>query len=199
MSGMERCRAAVARMGLGVGVVGAALFAASAAWADEAEVHGNPWLPLLWKTINFVLLMAIIWYYGRKPAATFLRGAAQAAQAVLGEPRERVRAAEAELAAQRKRIGDLESELERLLAEAREEARREYERVIAEAHVQAERIKAGVQAQVELEFGKARKELQAELARQTVRLAEEMISRRMDAAAQQRIVTEAIESLGTRP
>ena len=192
----ERRRAAVARAGRLLGAAGMVHLAAGAAWAAEGGGQGDPWLDLLWKAINFAVLVGVIWYFGRKPLANLLRGAAQAAQAALSQPRERARQAEAELAEQRRRIGNLQAELQRLQGEAREEARAEHERLLAEGRVQAGRIKATVRLQVEQEFAKARKELQAELARQTMRLAEEMIAGRLDDATRQRIVARAIDELG---
>ena len=198
MIAMERCRAAAARAGRVLGAAAAAQLAASAAWAAEAEGagHGDPWLALLWKAVNFAVLVGLIWYFGRKPIAGMARRAARASQAALSERREHTRQAEAELAEQRHRIESLQAELERLQGEARDEARVEHDRLLAEARAQGERIKVTARQQVEQEFAKASKELQAELASQTIRLAEQMIAKGLDDAARQRIVTRAIDELG---
>jgi F-type H+-transporting ATPase subunit b len=185
-----------------VRVAGAALvaqLAAGAAWAAEGgAAGGDPWRALLWKTVNFVVLVGLLWYFGRKPLHALLSGSARAVRTEFDEHNDWARQAEEDLAEQRRRIDDLQAELQRLLGEAREEARAEHERLVAEARSQAERIKASVQAQMEQEFNKARKELQAELAGQTVRLAEGLIARRLDEPARERLLSQAVEQLGAR-
>lgn len=170
--------------------------AAPAAWAAEGGEGGDPWMTLMWKGINFVILWAVIIFFARKPVAAMFRAAAQEARDALEGRRERARKAEEATDEQRSRIENLEAELERLLNEAREEARAEHERMVAEAHTHAERIKTSVQLQVEQSFNRARQELQADLARETVNLAEKMIRERMDDSARERIVTRAIDDLG---
>lgn len=176
----------------------AQLVVAGTAGAAEGGGSGNPWLDLAWKAVNLAALVAVIWYFGRKPIGHMFRSAAQLAHDALEERRAQAHGAEAQLADQRRRIEGLESELERMVGEARSEARSEHERLVTEARAQAERIKASVQIQVELEFNKARKELQAELANDTVRLAEDLIRQRMDDDGRQRVVARAIDQLGAR-
>jgi F-type H+-transporting ATPase subunit b len=188
---------AAALAGRLAGPAAALQLAAGLAWAAEGEGGGaNPWMALLWKSVNFAVLVLGIWYFGRKPIGNMLRGAAQAAQAALAGQRERARQVEVELEAQRRRIEGLEADLARMAAEARAEAELERARLVAEAHEHAERIKRGTAVQVEQEFNKARKELQAELAAETVRLAEALIRGRMDERGRQRLATRAIEQMG---
>lgn len=173
------------------------LLTAVPAWAAEGGgAHGDPWMELLWKAVNFLVLAGVLWYFGRKPLANMLRGAAQEARAELEARREAAHRAETDLTRQRDRITNLQAELERMAGAARGEAQAEHARLLAEARAQAERIRTTVHMQMEQEFSKARKALQAELAQQTVRLAEELIRQRMDDAGRQRIVTQAIDQLG---
>jgi F-type H+-transporting ATPase subunit b len=196
MIATQRRRSTAAFLGRVAAAALAAQLVGAAAWASEGGAGGNPWLPLLWKAINFALLVGIIWYYGRKPVRAMLVGAARQARVTLDEHRDWARQAEEELAEQGRRIAGLQSELERLLEESRQEARQEHDRLLAEARSAAERIKGAVQMQVEHELNRSRKELQAALADQTVRLAEQLIIQRLDAPARNRIVTQAIEQLG---
>jgi len=174
----------------------AQLGVAGTALAEEGGGSGNPWLDLAWKALNLAVLLGVIWYYGRKPIGAMFRGAAQRAREALAERRAQAHGADAQLADQRQRIEGLEAELERMAAEARAEAQSERERLVNEARAQAERIRTTVGMQVEQELAKARKELQAELANDTVRLAEEMIRGRMDDDSRRRVVARAIDQLG---
>jgi F-type H+-transporting ATPase subunit b len=170
-------------------------WAAGVAWAAEGG-SDDPWRDLLWRAVNLGTLLVLLYLFARKPIAGLFGGAARAARAELDAQREDARRAEAELAEQRRRIEGLQAELERMAAEAREEARSEHERLLAEARRQAERIRGAVRLQVEHEFSKASKALQVELARETVRLAESLIQGRMDDAGRSRLTTQAIERLG---
>lgn len=174
----------------------AQLGVAGTALAEEGGGGGNPWMALAWKAVNLAVLLGLIWYFGRKPIGAMFRGAAKQAREALEERRAQASGAQAQLADQRRRIEGLEAELERMAAEARAEAQSEHERLVNEARAQAERIKTTVGMQVEQELAKARKELQAELANDTVRLAEEMIRQRMDDDSRKRVVSRAIDQLG---
>jgi F-type H+-transporting ATPase subunit b len=192
-------RSALALMARMAGAALVAQLAAGVAWAAEgAAAGGDPWRALLWKTVNFAVLIGLLWYFGRKPLHALLYGSARASRAEFDEHNDWARQAEDDLAEQRRRIDELQAELQRLLGEARDEARSEHERLLGEARGQAERIKAAVQVQMEQEFNKARKELQAELAGQTVRLAEQLITRRLDEPARKRLMSQAVEQLGAR-
>ena len=190
----SRLAAAIAGRVAGLAVMGQ-LVAGAALAAAGGEGGGHPWRDLGWKTVNFLILAWLLWRFARKPLAAMLRSAAGEAQKALVTRQESAQKAEAELAAQRERIANLEAELQRLLGEASEEARREHARFVAEARTQAQRLKTATGLQVEQEFSKARKELQIELARETVRLAEAMIRQRMDDAGRQRFVALAIAQL----
>lgn len=198
MIATQRRRPILALTGRVVGVAVAAQLVACVAWASEGAPAGNPWMTLLWKAINFAALVWLLWFFGRKPLRQLLGSAATQAQVEMDEQRQFAQHAEDDLAEQRRRIESLEAELQRMLAETREDTRQEQERLVAEARTQAERIKAGVQQQMEQEFAKARKELQAELANETVRLAESIVRQRMDDASRERLTTRAIEQLGSR-
>jgi F-type H+-transporting ATPase subunit b len=173
------------------------LLTAATALAAEGGV-ANPWMELFWKAVNFTALMVLLWVYARKPLANLLRGAAKETRDELTRNREETESALRELAEQRGKIENLEAELQRLLAEAKEEAAREQERLTGEARAQAERIKTQMELRLEQEFNKARSEMRRQLAEETVRLAEELIRRRLDDSTQARLTDRTIDSLGGR-
>lgn len=175
----------------------AMLVMAPAAFAAEAAA-GDPMMNLVYKTINFVVLLAILIYFGRKPVANLLRGAAEKTRTELETAREAARSAEAQLAEQKSKIDNLEAELERLRQEARHEAQTESERVIAEAQAQGEHIKAQIQLQVVQEFSKARTELKRQLADRTIQLAETQIEAQLDPKRREELAQTAIQHMGDR-
>ena len=173
----------------------AGLWLVPLAFAAEGGVD-NPWMELLWKSVNFFVLMAILVFVARKPLQAMLRGGAGELKSTYDRTRSEAGAAEAELKTQQEKIANLQADLEKLLAEARTGAEQEKIRLTEEAREQAEKIKAQVQVQIEQEFKKASLELRKQLAAETVKLAEEMISRKMDKKQREQLVTETIEQLG---
>lgn len=168
-------------------------------WTATALAAGgastDPWGDLLHKAINFVVLVALLVYFLRKPIPGFLRKTAGEAKEQLEAAREAARKAEEELAAQKAKIAGLQQELERMVQKAREDAEAEQKLLVADAQTQAERIKSHVQAQMEQEVRKATAVLRREMAEEMVKVAEEIIKKRMDPAASSKVIDRFIQQL----
>ena len=167
----------------------------AAAGAAGGEDHGNPWWDLLWKTVNFAILVGLLYFFLRKPVGRALRGAAQRARQALSDSRESAEVTSQRLEDQRKNIANLHLELERLKEDARAETAAEAERLKRDAESLAERLKLQVQQQVEQAGNQALETLRGELADGAVNAAEVLIRERMDNAAQKRLVQEHIDGL----
>jgi F-type H+-transporting ATPase subunit b len=172
-----------------------ALLAAPALAAEGGS--GNPWLELLYKAINFVVLVGILWYFLRKPVGNFFRNTARDEKAALDTTRQTEADAVKELEAQKTRIAQMQQELERMLADARTDAAAEMTLMTGEANAHAERMKQAALQKIDQEFRKARLELRRELATQTLDLAEAGIKSRIGPADHQRLVREYIDQLGS--
>jgi len=180
-----------------LGTVGLCLtLGAAPAWA-AGEGSANPWMDLLWKTINVVVLLGLLHVFARKPLLNFFRGAASGLKKGLQGTRDAAAKAESEMVEQKRKIEGLQAELERLVVEARQEAQNERDRLVAEARAQTDRIMEQMRGQVEQEFSKARIALRRQLADETLQLAEKMIVERLDDTARERLVGTTIEQLGS--
>lgn len=168
---------------------------ASPVWAAEGG-SANPWMDLLWKAINLLALLVLLHLFARKPLLNMFRAVAEGTKQGLSSQREDAEQAKREQVAQKEKIAGLQAELERLVAEARKEATDERDRLIEEARGQAGRIAENTRQQVAQEFSKARIELRRQLAEETVKLAEKMITERLDDSARERLVGTTIEQLG---
>jgi F0F1-type ATP synthase membrane subunit b/b' len=206
---LQRARTVTARGGA---VLAAAFLAAGtllavpgAAWAEEghgaaaAAAHGNPWLDLLWKAVNLAVLVAIVYWAARKPIATGLANLAKTTRASFVASRTSAEEVEAAMAGQKRKITGLAQDLARMVAEARADVEREKQRAQTEAQAQAAKLLAATEQQIEQEVAKARTALRAELAAQTVKLAEELIRKQVSPEEQQRLVNEYLQQLGSRP
>ena len=164
---------------------------ARAAEEGGAE-HGNPWMDLLWKAVNFAALAVLLWYFLRKPVAKALRESSARVKGTVDEARESAAAMDRRYQDQRRNLENLKTELERLREDARAETTSEGERLKREAQATAERLTGQIEKQVQQARGRALQSLRAELADEAVRLAENMIKQRMDDAAQRRLLDDQI-------
>ncbi len=166
-------------------------------WA-AGGANGSPWMDLLWKTVNFAVLVGLIVYFARKPVAGFLARRAREDRAGLDAARTEAEDTAQQLAEQKQRIDAMESELSRMIDEARADGQEERRQLMAESEAHARRIKEQTQLQVEQELRKARNALQAQVAEETVRVAESLIKDRLDGGRQGQLVDEYVQQLGER-
>ena len=155
-------------------------------------------MDLVWQGVNLAVLLAVIVYFARKPVASFFRGAASRQKDSYQAARKEADDIAAELDAQKTRIAGLESELQRMVEDAKADAGEEREQLSRAAEAQGERIRTQARLQVEQEFNKATVALRAQLADDAVRLAEELIRSRLDDDRRQQLVSEYIQQLGAR-
>lgn len=180
----------------GAFLLGAALLTALPAVAAVEEPPGA--MDLVWQGVNLAVLLAILTYFLRKPVAAFLRGAAGRQKEAYEGARQDAKDIAAEMETQKKKIEDLEQELQRMVEAAKTDAEEERRQMTEAAEAQAERIRAQAGTQVEQQLAKAIVELRAQLADETVKLAEGLIRSRMDDDRRQRLVSDYIQQIGAQ-
>ena len=149
----ERRRAKT--IGLGV----AALWiAVAAAPAQAAAEEGG----LLFPAINFALLLAVLFWFARKPIQAFFGDRRAAIRKDLDDAAALKRRAEEHYAQWNRRIVDLERELAEIRAGAQERAEAERASLLADARAAAERIRSDAANAVEHELRRARAGLREE-------------------------------------
>lgn len=159
---------------------------------DGAEHHGNPWLDLLWKAVNFAALAVLLWYFLRKPVANSLRAAASRVKTTVDEARASAAAMDRRYQDQRRNLENLKTELESLRADARAETAAESERLKKDAQASADHMTGQIEKQVQQARNRALQSLRAELADEAVKLAENLIKQKLDDATQRRLLDEQI-------
>jgi len=148
---------------------------------------------LLYRIGNFVLLIAVIAYFARKPIREFFNERRTDIQNDLHEAAELRREAEARYAKWQRKLVDLEAELEQIRATFRERAEAEREQIVADANATAARIRSETMAAIEQELRKSREVLSEEAADLAVELAADLLREQVTEADRDRLVTEFIE------
>jgi F-type H+-transporting ATPase subunit b len=148
---------------------------------------------LLYPIINFVLLIAALIYFARKPVLDFLGDRRGEIQNSLKTSSDLLGEAEKKFAAWQRKLADLEQELESIRATSRERAENERANIIADATASAERIKADARAAIEQELRRSRDVLREEAADLALELAENLLRAQVNDSDRERLVTEFIE------
>jgi len=164
---------------------------------DEAQ-GGEQKHEEIYKWINFLILIGVLGYLLRKPAAEFFAQRSAAIRKDLEEGREALAAAQAQLRAVEEKLRNLEQEIASFRASASAEMEAEGQRLRQVTEREAEKIIESVRARIETAARAAQVDLKIYAAGQAVELAERMIRQRLDDATRGRLVARFVEGLKQR-
>ncbi len=182
-----------------MGAAAAALLCvAGPAWA-ESEGHGGGMRDLLFSALNLVLLLGVLVYFARKPLADFFSVRRAGSEADLKAAAYLRADAEARYAKWQRRLVDLESELAAIRQTASARAAAEREHSLADATAAAERIRRDATAAVDQELRRARAQLREAAANLAVELASETLKRQVNAADQDRLLDDFVQTIERAP
>jgi F-type H+-transporting ATPase subunit b len=167
----------------------------SAAAAAGEEEPSEPAHALLFKVINFVLLVGALGYLLRKPAADFFKSRSASIQKSLEEGRKALETSQAQLQAVEEKLRHLEEEIAAFGESAARETRAERQRMQQATAEEAARILESARAQMDTAVRGARLELKNYAAWQAVTLAEGLIRERLDEAGRRRLVSQFAATL----
>ena len=149
----------------------------------------------LWKVINFVVLIAIIYWFAKKPVGSAMNSSAENAKNQLDEARRAESKAIDEMKKMREKISELEKETVATLEKAREDAQTEKDRILEEGKLEIERMRKQAEFSVEQEYRKAEFELRQWFASESIKLAEENVKQKMTTTRQNKLVKEYLDQL----
>ena len=175
-------------------LAGGVLIAAAASAPAHAAEDG-----LLYPWINFALLIAVLFYFARKPVQTYFGDRRAAIRKDLDDAAALKRRAEEHYAQWNRRIVDLERELAEIRAGAQERAEAERASLLADARAAAERIRADAANAVEHELRRARAGLREEASQLAIELASGILREKVTAQDRNRLIDEFIERIARSP
>lgn len=167
------------------------------AWAAEAAHGGSStmWWNLLYRTMNFVVLVAVLWWLLRTPIKNMLGGRRESIKAELEELERAKAEAEQALTQAEAKLGDIEAQQEEIIQGYVQAGEAEKARIIDDAHKSAARIKEMADMTISQEIKHARAELMDELAEMSSKLAEDLIKQNIGPDDQKRLVSEYLEKV----
>jgi len=146
---------------------------------------------------NFLLLVAVLVYFGREPIRAFFDGRRSEIQKNLDEAGALLSEAEARNAQLQRQLLELDDELEQIRGTARQRAEAERVEILADAEASAERILNDARAAVDQEIFRAREQLRSDAAQLAIELASERLRGQITAADGERLIDEFIDRVGT--
>lgn len=153
---------------------------------------------LLYKTINFLILVGGLAYVLRKPLAEFFRSRSTSIRKSLDEGRKALEASQAQLRAVEEKLRGLEAEIAAFKVSAEREMEAERQRLQQAGAEEAARILESARAQTDTALRGAKLELNNYAAQKAVTLAEEMIRTRLDDSDRHRLVTQFVAGLQSK-
>jgi F-type H+-transporting ATPase subunit b len=173
------------------------------AWSQGSEPAGKeeksePPHELLYKTINFVILVGGLGYLLRKPLAEFFSSRSASIQKALDEGRKALEASQAQLRAVEEKLGRLEAEIAAFKESAAREMEADRQRLQQASAEEAARILESARAQTDTAVRGAKLELKNYAAQRSVILAEELIRARLDDAGRRRLVAQFVTTIESK-
>jgi F-type H+-transporting ATPase subunit b len=151
-------------------------FFCSEAYASgvSAAEHAT-WKDFLWNVVNFSILAALLYYYGRKPLATFLSNRAQAIKAEIQASENAKEKAIKAYQESEEKLRKKDESVAMIIMAAEETGKIEQYRAIAEGEQRKAAIIRHANAMIELESKKAMEALRLEAAQQALVYAQKQL------------------------
>lgn len=150
---------------------------------------------LIWSVANFCLLVYLLFHFSWKRIVDFMNARREKIKKELEEAEEAEKKAEEKVQASRELLGQLDEKVKIILEEARSRAEEEKQEIIGRAREEVERILQDAERRAQEELARARSRLRAEVADLAVRLAEDIVKRKLNKKTQKRIVRRCIDRM----
>lgn len=183
-----------------VAIAGFLLAMAGIAWASSGgDTHGgvhNSWLKVdTWKVLNFVILVAIGFFLGKKPVVEFFSSRKKGIENEINELEQKKADAQKKLLEYQTKFKNLDQESKQIVENYIKQGEEAKTRIIAEAEAQAEKLEEMAKHSIEQEFKTAKARLQKEIAAKAMEKASEVIKASISADDQERLVDQYLKKV----
>jgi len=155
------------------------------------------WWDLLWRTLNFAVLLIVLVKVLSKPIANGLRARQQSIKEQFTDLEERKAEAEKAYQTYEEKLASIDQEVSDIIQSALTQGEAEKERIINEANRAAEDIKKQAEMAIQHELAAAKLKLREEVASQAVVMAEELIRKNLQEADQVKLIEDYLAKVGT--
>ena len=193
---MKNLSGAAARFLLVLVVLALCATLAHASGGEGGGIPKEKWMDLLWRTLNFAGLLAILILALKKPIANGLKSRRQAIVETFDDLEAQKAEAERIYKGYEDKLAKIDEEVEALLSSAIKQGEVEKERIIEDANRAAGDIQRQAEMAIQHEISEARLRLRGEIAEQAVQMAEDLIKQNLKDADQNKMVEDYLEKVG---
>jgi F-type H+-transporting ATPase subunit b len=187
------CLLTVAIFALGA----AAVYASGGEGGHEAgSLDPKKLWDLLYRTLNFAGLVAILVFFLKKPIANGLSSRRQAIMEQFDELDARKSEAEQKYKEYEAKLGQIDMEVQKILDAAVAQGELEKQKIVDEANRAAADIKRQAEMAIQNALGEAKNKLRDDIATQAVALAEELIKKNLQSSDQVKLVEDCLSKIG---
>jgi F-type H+-transporting ATPase subunit b len=165
---------------------------------STAEDEERDYPAYLWMVINFLVLVGLLYFAGRKTVARFLKERRDRLMASIDEASRLKEEAEGRNAEFTEKLDRMKEEEGRIREELVTAAEREKERLVADAGTRAEKLRAEARKLVERERAEAQLVLRREAADKAVGVAREILLEKIGPGEHRRLVDDYMKLLDTQ-
>jgi F-type H+-transporting ATPase subunit b len=181
-------------------VLGIATFTYASSAPSGPTFWGVPttkWWDLLWRVMNFTVLLVVLIKVLAKPVANGLRARRQSIKEQFVDLEERKDEADSAYQTYEEKLASIDQEVSDIIQSALAQGEAEKERIIEDAKRAAEDIKRQAEMSIQYELAEAKLKLREEVANQAVIMAEELIKKNLQDADQVKLIEDHLAKVGT--
>jgi len=165
-------------------------------WASEGGGYSSAqWHDLLYRALCFVVFLAVLLHFARRPVAAFFRERRENIARNLEYLETQARNLEEQKEIMSKEIANIASERDAILAEYERLGQSEADRIITEAKAAAEDLIEKTRQAMEAEIKTARQALLAEIVGLSTRAAQDLVQKNITADDQKRLTGEFMDQV----
>ena len=151
---------------------------------------------LLWRTLNFAVLLIVLVKFLSKPIANGLRARQQSIKEQFDDLEARKAEADKAYKTYEEKLAAIEQEVNEIIQTAIEQGEAEKERIIEEANRAASDIKRQAEMAIQQELAEAKLQLREQVANQAVVMAEGLIRKNLQEADQVKLIEDYLSKVG---
>ena len=163
--------------------------------AEEAEAHGSGW-DLLYRVVNFAILVGALVYLLKKPLSNYLDAKTEQIRRDLTEAAGKRERAEAERKEAEARLAGLDREIAEARVKGLAQAEDERRRILQAAESEAARLAENAKKEIEAELELARRKLTARAAELSIEMARKKIREQISDADRRALFEKSMDKLG---
>ena len=168
------------------------------AFASGGEEHTPLWKEYMWKIINFLVLVIVLFKFAKKPLQNFLQQRSETIAKTLQEAKAAREAAEKALREVEGRLKTKDAEIEAIIAAAKRSGETERNAIIEESARLKEKIVEQAKTNIEFELKHAKEVIKAEAVELAMELAEKKLKEKLTKDEQEKLLDDSLVKIGGR-